>query len=332
MNIDMHAHFTPPEWLEEIRRNGSQYGCALKENKSGQPLLQIGDQKPAPVFSPLLDLSRRSKAMAACRLDRQVLATSMGAVGYHLDKRQGQHLSRLFNETVAAAAKEAGPAFIPVATVPMQSATAAVEELDYAVKSLGIRMVEIGTNINGLNLDEEDFRPFFARAAELNVLVQLHPHQECVAGVERLGRYFLSNLIGNPMDTAIAASSLIFAGVLEQYRSLNICLVHGGGALPFIIGRISQGYSTMEACRTIPTSPREYFRRFYFDTLVLDPAALRLLYEVAGADRLMLGTDYPYDNTGEKDPVGALERAGLANCEPILGENAAALLGISDES
>jgi aminocarboxymuconate-semialdehyde decarboxylase len=256
----------------------------------------------------------------------------MGAVGYHLDNRHGQSLSRLFNETVVAAAKASGGTFIPVATVPMQSSAAAVEELEYAVKSLGIRMVEIGTNVNGINLDEPEFLPFFAKAAELNVLVQLHPHQDCVAGVDRLGRYFLSNLIGNPMDTAIAAASLIFGKVLENYPPLNILLVHGGGAFPFIIGRISQGYSEMEICRTIPRSPQEYFRRFYFDTLVLDPGALRLLYDKAGADRLMLGTDYPYDNTGEKDPVGALERAGLRNCEEILGKNAAALLGISDES
>jgi aminocarboxymuconate-semialdehyde decarboxylase len=133
------------------------------------------------------------------------------------------------------------------------------------------------------------------------------------------------------METAIAATSLIFGGVLEEYQSLNICLVHGGGALPFIIGRISQGYSAMEICRTIPKSPREYFRRFYFDTLVLDPAALRLLYESAGADRLMLGTDYPYNNTGEKDPVGALARAGLEKCEQILGKNAATLLTLSEQ-
>jgi hypothetical protein len=126
MIIDVHAHFTPPEWLEEIRRNGSDYGCVLNEDKSGRYLLQIGDQKPSPVFSPLLDLTQRTETMDACRLDRQVLATSMGAVGYHLGTRQGQKLSRLFNETVVAAGKKAGRRFIPVATVPMQSAAAAV--------------------------------------------------------------------------------------------------------------------------------------------------------------------------------------------------------------
>jgi aminocarboxymuconate-semialdehyde decarboxylase len=131
----------------------------------------------------------------------------MTIVGYGLAAQHGQALARLFNETNAATARAAGTAFIPVATVPLQDTRAAVEELDYAVQSLGIRMVEIGTNVNGLNLDEEHFAPFFVRAAALDVLVQLHPHQ--VAAQDRLRRYYLGNLVGNPVDTTIAATSLI---------------------------------------------------------------------------------------------------------------------------
>ncbi|MBI2089023.1 MAG: amidohydrolase [Deltaproteobacteria bacterium] len=330
MITDIHAHFMPPEWITELRRNGAQYGCNVTEEASGGLLLRLGDQKPSPLLPSLSDLPTRIKVLAERGLERQALSPSMGTVGYHLPQREGQALSRLFNETVAAAAKSSQGRFIPVATVPMQSSRAAVEELDYAVKKLGIRMAEIGTNINGANLDEESFRPFFTRAAELNVLVQLHPHQECVAGVERLPRYFLSNLIGNPIDTAIAAASLIFGNVLESLPSLNVCLVHGGGALPYLLGRVNYGYSAIEIVRTVPNSPDRYFRRFYFDTLVHDTRALRFLNELAGPDRLMLGTDYPYDNTGEKDPLGALERAGLRDSEPILGGNAAKLLDLED--
>ena len=330
MIIDIHAHYAPPEWIDELRRNGAEYGCGVVEDATGRIALRLGDQKPAPLLPALSDLPTRIKVLAERGLERQVLSPSMGTVGYHLPEREGQALSRLFNETVVATAKRFDGRLIPVATVPMQSSRAAVEELDYAVKKLGIRMVEIGTNINGANLDEESFRPFFARAAELNMLVQLHPHQECVAGVERLPRYFLSNLIGNPMDTAIAAASLIFGGVLERLPSLNVCLVHGGGALPYLLGRIAYGHSAIEIVRTVPDSPDRYFRRFYFDTLVHDPRALRFLNELAGPERLMLGTDYPYDNTGEKDPLGALERAGLRDSEPILGGNAAKLLALED--
>lgn len=328
MIIDIHAHFTPPDWIDELRRNGARYGCQLHEDPSGHPSLRLGDAKPAPLLPFLSDLSARFKAMAERGLEHQVLAPAMGSVGYHLPEQKGQALSRLFNETVVATAKKFDGRLLPVATVPMQSSRAAVEELDYAVKILGIRMVEIGTNINGANLDEESFRPFFARAAELGVLVQLHPHQDCVAGVDRLGRYYLSNLIGNPTDSAIAGASLIFGGVFEKLPSLNVCLVHGGGALPYLLGRLAYGYSAIKVAHTVPESPNKYFRRFYFDTLVHDPRALRFLNELAGPDRLMLGTDYPYDNTGEKDPLGALDRAGLGGCEAILGGNAAKLLAL----
>lgn len=330
MIIDIHAHFTPPDWIDELRRNGARYGCTIRDDAPGRPSLQLGEAKPVAMLPLLSDLSQRLQTMVQRGLERQVLSPAMSVVGYHLPESQGQALSRLFNEAVAATAKRSDGRLIPVATVPMQSSRAAVEELEYAVKKLGIRMVEIGTNVNGANLDEDSFQPFFARAADLGALVQLHPHQDCVAGADRLGRYYLSNLIGNPTDSAIAGASLIFGGVLEKLPSLNVCLVHGGGALPYLLGRLAYGYSAIQVAHTVPESPNKYFRRFYFDTLVHDPRALRFLNEMAGPDRLMLGTDYPYDNTGEKDPLGALDRAGLAGSEAILGGNAARLLGIEE--
>jgi aminocarboxymuconate-semialdehyde decarboxylase len=329
MVIDMHAHFTPPAWLDELRRNGAEYGCAVRGDSAGKTMVQLGDEKPAPVLPRLLDLPARLRAMEERRLDRQVLSVSMGLVGYHLGERHARALSRLFNETVAETARQSGGRLIPVATVPMQSGRAAEEELEHAAKKLGIRMVEVGTNVNGANLDEDAFRGFFARAAELGVLVQLHPHQDCVAGVERMSRYYLSNLIGNPVDTAVAAASLIFGGVMERLPSLKICLVHGGGALPYLLGRLSHGHAHIEAARTVPRPPLDYFRRFYFDTIVHDNRALRLLHELVGSERLMIGTDFPYDHTGETDPIGQLERAGLAGNEKILGQNAATLLDLN---
>lgn len=329
MVIDMHAHFIPPDWIDALRKNGVEYGCKIDQDATGRLRISFeGEEKSIPLAPSLSDTSARIRVLAERRLDCQVLAPVMSMVGYRLGEREAQAFSRLFNETNAAFAKQSNGRFVPVATVPMQSSRAANEELEYAVKTLGIRMVEIGTNINGLNLDEEVFRPFFARAADLGVLVQLHPHQDQVAGRDRLGRYFLSNLIGNPMDTAIAAASLIFGGLLERYPTLNVCLVHGGGALPYLLGRLSCGYSQIPDIRTMPRVPEEYFHRFYFDTMTHDARALSFLHGLAGSEHLVIGTDYPYDNTGEQDPLGALQRAGISGSQSILGGNAAKLLDL----
>jgi aminocarboxymuconate-semialdehyde decarboxylase len=328
--VDIHAHFLPSEWIAAIRRNGEPYGCRIEEDENGRTWLQVGEARPFQITAPLFDMEARVKVNASRGFNRQVLSPPMPVMGYGLELRRGQALARLFNETNAEVARRSRGQLLPVALVPMQSPAAAIEELDYAVTKLGIRMVEIGTNINGANLDEKHFEPFFRRAGELGVLVQVHPHHDSVAGVERLGRYFLCNLMGNPVDTAIAGASLIFGGLLSRYPDLNVYLVHGGGALPYLLGRLNHGYSGIPAAQTIPESPDKYFRRMYFDSIVHEPRALSFLYNLIGPDHLMLGTDYPYDNTGDKDPLGALDRAQLPRHENILGGNAVKVLGLTE--
>jgi aminocarboxymuconate-semialdehyde decarboxylase len=328
MVIDIHAHYIPIQWLDELRRRGPQYGCSVTQDASGRSLLRVGDRKASPVLTLLTDVHRRYEAMKKRGVDKQVLSPSLGTIGYHLEPRHGQALSRLFNEIIVETASKSDGRLIPVGTVPLQSSVAALEELDYAEK-LGIRMIEICTNVNGANLDDETIRPFFKRACDLGVLVQIHPNQDNCAALDRLDRYYLNNLIGNPIDTMIAAASLIFSGIMEQLPALNICLVHGGGALPYVLGRIMHGYSNIEAARTILQAPDHYFRSFYFDTVVHDPRALRFLQELVGPERLLLGSDYPYDNTGEPDPVGFLNAAGLGKNLDVLGRTAARLLGIT---
>jgi aminocarboxymuconate-semialdehyde decarboxylase len=324
--VDIHAHFLPTEWVETVRRNGEPYGCRIDEDGNGRIWLRLGHSTPFQLTAPLFDVEHRLKIIAERGFNRQVLSPPMTIIGYGLDERQGQALSRLFNETNAEIARRSAGKLIPVATVPMQSPRAAIEELDYATKNLGIRMVEVGTHVNGANLDEECFEPFFKRACELGVFVQVHPHHDSVAGVERLSRYYLRNLLGNPVDTAIAGASLIFGGVLNRYSDLNVYLVHGGGALPFLLGRLCHGYEGIPATQTIPEPPDKYFRRIYFDSIVHEPRALAYLYDLVGEGQLMLGTDYPYDNTGDKNPLGTLERAGLPRANSILGGTAAKLL------
>lgn len=326
--VDIHAHFTPPEWIRVMRREGAQHGCHIEEDASGALSLQVGESRPAILQPFLSDLPSRLRAMRDRGLDQQVLSPPMTIVTYQLDGLHGQAISRLFNETNAEVARGT-PGLIPVATVPMQSTREAVEELKYAALQLGIRMVEIGTHINGVNLDDEAFRPFFQCAADLGVLVQLHPHR--VAAAERLSRYYMNNLVGNPMDTTIAATSLILGGVLERYPSLNICLVHGGGALPYLLGRVVHGHRAVPTARAVPGDPELYFRRFYFDTILHDPSMLAFLRDRVGEERLLLGTDYPYE-MGETDPLRLLKQAGLGDSDAVCGGNAARLLGLGPGS
>lgn len=327
MIVDIHAHFTPPEWINAIRRDNTRYGCRIEEDDQGGLSLAVGDSRPALLQPFLSDLPARLDAMQRRGLEHQVLSPPMTIVTYQSKGLHGQALARLFNETNLEVSRSS-PGLIPVATVPMQSTRAAVEELEYAVNQLGIRMVEIGTHVNGVNLDHEDFRAFFKRAADLGVLVQLHPHR--VAAADRLQRYYMNNLVGNPMDTAIAATSLLLGGVMAELPALNVCLVHGGGALPYLLGRVVHGHQAVAAANSVPGDPEEYFRRFYFDTILHDPRTLAMLHEMVGEEHLMLGTDYPYD-MGEEDPLGFLAQAGLRNSARICGGNAADLLSLATD-
>lgn len=323
--IDLHAHFVPPTWLDSVHREGQAFDLDAGQDDSGGSWLRLGRTRPQGVQPALLDLVDRRTWMRVRGIDRQVLAPSMSTVGYHLNPRAGARLARLFNEAGADIARQ-DPSLVPVATVPLQASGVAVEELDHAVQHLGTRMVAIGTNVNGAELDDPSLDAFFRRAAEHGVLVLVHPNGR--PGGETLRRYYFPNLVGNPMETTIAAGSLIFGGVLERYPDLRVCLVHGGGALPYIIGRLNHGYGAVKPARTIPQAPEAYARRFFYDTVVHSSHALTFLCQFAGAEQVVLGSDYPYD-MGSPDPVGAVQQVGLpdADVAKILGGNAAHLLG-----
>ncbi len=211
----------------------------------------------------------------------------------------------------------------------MQAPEAAARELERAVRDLGLRGCEINSNVNGKNLDDKALAPFYARAQELDVPIFIHPSG--VPGLnERLGAYYLTNLIGNPMDTTIAAASLIFGGVLKEFPRLKVYLAHGGGACPYIRGRWEHGWRVRkEAHANIERPPSEYFGQLYFDSLVHGGPALNFLAATVGPERIMLGTDYPFD-MGNYRSVEAIDAvAGVTDAEKdlMLGGNAARLFG-----
>jgi aminocarboxymuconate-semialdehyde decarboxylase len=200
------------------------------------------------------------------------------------------------------------------------------------MKDLGLKGVEIGTNVNGRNLDDPEFLPFFERAAALNAFIFVHPVN--TAGRDRMGRYYLTNLIGNPVDSGVAIASMIFGGVFERCPDLHCCFAHGGGIAPYILGRWEHGYRVRpEAADAVPKPPSAYFKQIYCDSLAHSHAAVRYLVDLLGPEHVVLGCDYPYD-MGDEDPVGSIESNPLLNDsekQAILEENVPRLLGLSDK-
>ncbi|HEU5322188.1 MAG TPA: amidohydrolase family protein, partial [Methylomirabilota bacterium] len=219
--------------------------------------------------------------------------------------------------------------FTGMATVPLQDPGLAVEELRHARERLGLRAVEIGTCPGGRDFDDPALLPFFEACRDLGVAVFVHPASPLV-GQERLTRYYFPLIVGNPLETALAVSKLIFGGVLERLPDLRICFAHGGGAFPFTLARLNHGWHVRpEGPAAIPKEPREYARRLYFDSLTLGADNLRFIVREFGADRVVLGSDYPFD-MGDADPAHSLAAAELGGraTAAIEGETAARFLSL----
>jgi aminocarboxymuconate-semialdehyde decarboxylase len=218
--------------------------------------------------------------------------------------------------------------FVGMGTVPLQAPTLAVAELERLVKELGLRGVEIGTNVAGAELSDERFRPFFAKAQELGILIFMHPAGFTQA--QRLADHYFINVIGNPLDTTVAVSHLIFGGVLDTYPKLKICLAHGGGYAAAYSGRFDHAHQARSDCRRlIKRPPTSYLKKLYFDTIVFTHHQLDYLTGLYGSDHILLGTDYPYD-MALPEAVKFVTSAKLSRADKaaILGGNAARLLQI----
>jgi aminocarboxymuconate-semialdehyde decarboxylase len=272
---------------------------------------------------------KRIEDMDLMGIDVQAISPAPRQTYYGADADLGLSVSRTINDFIADMCGKYPDRFTGLGTVPFQAPELAVKELERCHKELGFRGIEIMTHVAGQDLSDPKFRPIFARAEELGMLLFMHSDGFTEAG--RFYDHYFANVIGNPLDTTIATHHLIFGGVLRDHPNLKLCLSHGGGYLPAYSGRIDHGASARpDCCEHLREMPTTYLKRLYFDALVYTDHQLEYLVKTFGVDHILMGTDYPAD-MGEIDPIGKLEAARALNDTEraaIAGRNAARLLNI----
>lgn len=327
MKIDLHAHFIFRDCCNIVDKNGKNLGPTLTTDISGKETLIIDGFKFGPSIAPLFfDPESRVKMMDKIGLEMEAISILPTHYYYSVDANLGLKLSQKQNDHMAEIVRAYPNRFVGMATVPMQDSDKAAAELERAVIKLGFRAVEINTNVNGKNLDEPEFLPFFEKAQALDIPILLHPHY--VLAADRLKRHYLMNLIGNPVDTTVAIASLIFGGVMERFPRLKFVCAHAGGATPFIKGRWEHGFNSLVAFKhELPRPPSEYIKGLYFDTITHYKPALLYMVKDHGADHIVIGSDCPAD-MGDPDPVSTVRNLRLTARDErkIMWDNAAALL------
>jgi aminocarboxymuconate-semialdehyde decarboxylase len=318
MPIDVHAHYVPPSLIETIEGRAADFGLSVVRHPPTCSCALHFDHglKVRPFFPRLIEpVGTRLDAMAQQGIDRQVLSmwADIFAPGLPRDKACRWH--RYLNEHMAALCAKQPERFSMLASVPFPHAQEAAAELEHAVHTLGAVGAVVGANVDGANLGELDLDPFWQAAVELDVAVFIHPVQAQPA--PRAARFALSQIVQYTVDTSFTVGSLVFAGVLDRFPRLRILLAHGGGTFPYLTGRFDCMHARMDRAQqgdVAQGSPSSYLRRFYYDTILHDPAILRWLAGRVSVERIVLGSDYSFP-PADLDPVGTARRAGFSDAE-----------------
>jgi aminocarboxymuconate-semialdehyde decarboxylase len=311
MTIDVHAHCVPASAVDLLRRDGGELGIELGEDG----VVDVaGRRLPMSLNPALSDRDARLAAMDRMGVEQQVLSPWIDFTAYGLDPDRGTRWSRRLNDALAEEAAAHSERFLTIGTVPLQTPGAAAAELRRMVKELGMVGVEIGTRVGDRYLADAGLDPFWQEAAGLGCLVVVHP-LDPLPGID-LSSHFLHNIVGRPAESTIAVAGLLLDGLMDRHPELVLCVVHGGGFLPYQIGRMARGWSARPSivASDMETPPIDAMRSLYFDTVLHDPVALRYLIDRVGANRVVIGTDYPFE-MGDDSPIATLDAV------PGLGES-----------
>lgn len=328
--IDAHAHALTHRVIEGVQRVAPSVNLKLTDLDADSYVLEIAGivQKPFP--RAMFDLEKRFADWAVAGIDAQVVAPPPHFFLYDEDPALTIQTSAIVNDELNALAAAHPGRFLVLGTVPLQSPELAVQELQRVMALPYIKGVMIGTNVAGRNLDDPGLEPFWEAAASLGAFILVHPHK--IAAGDRLKHYYLKNIVGNPLETTIAAACLVYAGVLVRHPELKICLSHGGGFLPYQIGRFRHGWEVREQDRgNIQDGIDSSLDRLLYDSITHSSHTLSFLIDQAGPSRVLLGSDYPFD-MGTLEGIRQIRALDLpeADEQTILGGAATRLVGTFD--
>ena len=324
--IDTHTHILTEETAALLRKEAPKVPVTITPVDAESAALDVGGVVYRPFPRGGFDLAHRLRDMDAMGVDVQVLSVTPQTYLYNQDASLGAMTAAIQNDKIAKLVKQNPQRFMGIATLPMQAPEKAADELKRAMTKLNLRGTMFASNIIGKNLDDPSFEPVWATAEELGAFVFIHPNN--VAGADRMKSYYLNNLIGNPLDTTIGAACLYFGGVLDRHPKLTVVLAHGGGFTPYQAARWEHGWHVRpEPKKNIAKQPVDIAKRFYYDTILHSAPVLEFMIEHVGADRVMLGSDYPYD-MAMMDCVKHVRSLKISDADKatILGSRAEALL------
>ncbi len=317
MIIDVHGHYMPI-----IKKSDYQTLFEVDKADDGSKYMKINGKRLGKLDEGLISIEKQIADMDDMGIDFRALCIPPFAFNYEIDREGNIEWAKLLNNQMYEDIKTYPDRFLGLATLPMKSVNDACDELERTMRDYNFVGAQIATNIDGMELDDESFHPFWEKAESLGALILLHPHYT----MSRKGfvDFHLRNIVGNPLDTTIAA---IAGGVLERFSNLKICLSHSGGYLSLAASRMDHAYMVRPEYSHLSDAPSTFLNKFYYDSIIHDMKALEYIISRAGIDRILLGTDYPFD-MGDLNPVDSIKRLGAneSDKKKILSDNAVILL------